>query len=198
MAPSGQPVSRLVAQKVRRLPKGRPFSIRLFATLGSANAVYKAFAQLVNRGELVRAYPGIYMRPKRVQYVGWVFPSQKATVDLIAKQSRHTLQMHGANAVRRFGLSTQMPMVDIYYTSGASRKIRHGKSETWLVHAPPVAIQHPGTKVGMALSAMFYLGKDGWDTSCAAVIKKALSPDELATLMACRMPKWMRAVLETA
>lgn len=198
MAPSVQPVSRLVAQQVRRLPKGRPFSIRRFAALGSGNAVYKAFAQLVSRGELVRAYPGIYMRPKRVQYVGWIVPSQKETVDLIAKQSRHALQIHGANAVRRFGLSTQMPMVEIYYTSGASRKIRLGKSETWLVHAPPMALQYPGTKVGMAVSAMFYLGKAGWDTSCASVIKQALSSQELATLMTCKMPKWMRAVLEAS
>jgi len=30
-----------------------------------------------------------------------------------------------------------------------------------------------------------------------AVIKKALSPEDLSKIVACRMPKWMRAALET-
>ncbi|MCS7660837.1 hypothetical protein N0003_29135, partial [Pseudomonas aeruginosa] len=52
-------------------------------------------------------------------------------------------------------------------------------------------------RVGVAISALFYLGKGGTTPEHVAVIKKALSPEDLSKLVACRMPKWMRAALET-
>ena len=116
-------------------------------------------------------------------------------VSLIARQSRQALQIHGANAVRRFGLSTQMPLISIYYTSGSSRSLFIGKAEVRLVHAAPMVMQQAGTEVGMAISALFYLGKDGTTPDCVAAIKKALRPEDLTTLIACKMPKWMRMAL---
>lgn len=51
------------------------------------------------------------MRPKSSRYVARVRPNAWEVVSLIARQSRQALQIHGANAVRRFGLSTQMPLI---------------------------------------------------------------------------------------
>ena len=192
------PVSHLVAQRLKHLRKGRPFSIRCLAELGSSSAISKAVAQLVRRGELERVYRGIYMRPKYSQYTGRVRRSGPwDLVHLIARQNRWALQIHGADAVRRFGLSTQMPVIPIYYTSGSSRSLFVGKAEIRLVHAAPMLMQHAGTRVGVAISALFYLGKGGTTPEHVAVIKKALSPEDLSKLVACRMPKWMRAALET-
>ncbi|WOI75553.1 DUF6088 family protein [Pseudomonas aeruginosa] len=195
---SEQSVSHLVTQRVKRLPRGRPFSIRCLAELGSSSAISKAVAQLVLRGELVRVYRGIYMRPKTSQYTGRVRrPGPWDLLSLIARQSRWRLQIHGADAVRRFGLSTQIPVIPIYYTSGPSRSLFIEKAEIRLVHAAPMVMQCAGTKVGMTISALFYLGKGGTTPECVAVIKKALSPEDLSKIVACRMPKWMRAALET-
>jgi hypothetical protein len=117
-------------------------------------------------------------------------------ISLIARQKRLSLQIHGANAVRKFGLSTQMPLIPIYYTNGASRSVFIGKAEVRLIHAAPMVMQHAGTEVGMAISALFYLGKDGATPECLAAIRKELRPDDLVKLMACKMPKWMRMALE--
>jgi hypothetical protein len=190
------PVSQLVKKRVKRLRKGRPFSIRDFAKLGTSTAISKAVAQLVRCGELERVCRGIYMRPKYSQFIGRaVRPGPLDLVNLIAKQNRWTLQTHGADAVRRFGLSTQMPVIPIYYTSGPSRSISVGKADIRLVHAAPMVMQGAGTKVGMAISALLYLGKGGITQEDVAVVKKALSPEEMNKLLACRMPKWMRMAL---
>lgn len=189
-------VSTRIAQRVKHLPKGQPFSIRRFAELGTRGAVSKAIARLVNRGELERVYRGIYMRPKSSRYVARVRPSAWEVVNLIARQNRQVLQIHGANAVRKFGLSTQMPLISIYYTSGTSRSIFMGKAEVRLIHAAPMVMQHAGSEVGMAISALFYLGNDGSTPECITAIKKALKPEDLSTLRACKMPKWMRRALE--
>ena len=193
---SEPPVSQLVMQRVKRLRKGRPFSIRDFAELGTSTAISKAVAQLVRRGELERVCRGIYMRPKYSQCTGRaVRPGPLDLVNLIAKQNRWTLQIHGADAVRRFGLSTQMPVIPIYYPSGPSRSIYVGKAEIRLMHAAPMVMQRAGGRVGMAISALFYLGKGGTTPENVAVVKKALSPEEMKKLWACRMPKWMRIAL---
>lgn len=189
-------VSTRIAQRVKRLPKGQPFCISRFAELGTRGAVSKAVARLVGRGELERVHRGVYMRPKSSRYVARVRPSALDVVRLIARQNRQALQIHGANAVRQFGLSTQMPLIPIYYTSGSSRSLFLGKAEVRLIHAEPMVMQHAGTEVGMAISALFYLGKDGSTPECIAALKKALRPENLTTLMACKMPKWMRIALE--
>ncbi|WP_238474348.1 DUF6088 family protein [Pseudomonas cavernae] len=189
-------VSTRIAQRVKHLPKGQPFSIRRFAELGARGAVSKAIALLVNRGELERVYRGIYMRPKSSRYVARVRPNAWEVVSVIARQNRQALQIHGANAVRRFGLSTQMPLIPIYCTSGPSRSVFIGKGEVRLVHAAPMVMQHAGSEVGTAISALFYLGKNGSTPECIAAVKKALRPEDLTTLMACKMPKWMRKALE--
>lgn len=141
-------VSSRIAQRVRRMPKGRPFSIRRLAELGTSGAVSKAIARLVSQGELERVHRGIYMRPKSSRYVPWAPPSIWEVVSEIAKQNRQTLQMHGANAIRKFGLSTQMPLIPIYYTSGSSRSLFIGKAEVRLVHAAPMSCSMPEPKLG--------------------------------------------------
>ncbi|MDH1238624.1 MULTISPECIES: DUF6088 family protein [Stutzerimonas] len=189
-------VTARVAQRVKLTPKGQPFSIRRFAEFGTRSAVSKAINRLVNRGELERVYRGIYMRPKPGQYTAWVRPNVWQVTNLIASQNHQVLQLHGADAVRLFGLSTQMPLIPIYYTSGPSRSIFIGKAEIRLVHAPPMVMQHCGTEVGTAISALFYLGKDNSTPECIVTIKKALRPEDLAKLMTSKMPKWMRVALE--
>lgn len=189
-------VSHLVIQRVKRLRKGRPFSVRCLADLGSSSAVSKAVTQMVRRGELERVYRGIYMRPKYSQHTGRdCRPGPWDLMNLIARQSRWKLQIHGADAVRRFGLSTQMPVVPIYYTSGPGQSLFVGKAEIRLVHAAPMVMQHAGTKVGMAISALYYLGKGGVTRECIDAIRGGLSPEELTALLRCKLPRWTRAAL---
>lgn len=167
-----QSVSARIAQRVKRLPKGQPFDLSRFTEFGTKNAVSKAIARLVNRGELERVYRGIYMRPKSGRYVAKARPNPWKLLSLIARQKRLSLQIHGANAVRKFGLSTQMPLIPIYYTNGASRSVFIGKAEIRLVHAAPMVMQHAGTEVGVAISALYYLGKGGSTPKCITSIKK--------------------------
>nr|WP_224742946.1 DUF6088 family protein [Stutzerimonas kunmingensis] len=100
-------------------------------------------------------------------------------------------------AVRRLGLSTQMQVVPVYYTSGRTREIKAGNAVVRLNHVSSDRLQHAGNKVGLALTALYYLGKDGACPHALSKIADTLSPDELTTLLACSMPKWMRAALAT-
>ena len=92
--------------------KGQPFSRAVFAQVGSRAAVDKALSKLVRSGLLERVARGIYMRPKLSAYTGrWVRPSPLSIMSVITKANGETIQIHGAEAVRRLGLSTQMQVV---------------------------------------------------------------------------------------
>lgn len=136
------------------------------------------------------------MRPKSGLYVARTRPNPWKLLSLITRQKRLSLQIHGANAVRRFGLSTQMPLIPIYYSNGASRSVFIGTAEVRLIHAAPMVMQHAGTEVGAAISALVYLGKGGSSPEFITAIKKGLSPEDLVKLLACKLPKWMRTALE--
>ena len=81
------------------------------------------------------------------------------------------------------------------YTSGSSREIRIGALTIRLQHVPPEKLQHAGTKVGLALVALFYLGRKGVSPASVAKIKSQLTPAELKQLAACKMPAWMSKAL---
>ena len=88
-----------------------------------------------------------------------------------------------------------MQVLPTFYTSGSTREIRIGNAVVRLRHASRQRLQHAGTRIGMALTAFLYLGKNGVTEQVARKITNSLSDDELNKLMECKMPKWMRSAL---
>lgn len=192
---TGVSVTQAISRRVMRRQKGKLFLSTVFTQEGSRAAVNNALCRLVKSGVLERVFRGVYMRPKQIEFVGAVRPCAVTVMKVITKARGETVQTHGAEAVRRFGLSTQMQVVPTYYTSGPTREIRVGKGRVRLRHVAPERLQHAGTKVGLALSALHYLGKNGVDLEVLSKISSELNTEELNKLLSCKLPKWMRAFL---
>jgi RNA-binding protein YhbY len=189
-------VAAAIWNRIKNMQKGKPFSRTVFARVGSPASIDKALSRLVQAGQLERVVRGVYMRPKYNQYVGRnVRPSPTSVMHVIAKSNGETIQIHGAEAVRRLGLSTQMQMLPTYYTSGSTRELKVGNAVVRLQHVSRDRLQHAGTNVGMALTALYYIGKEGLSAKVVSKITNALSHDERIKLLACRMPEWMRSTL---
>ena len=189
-------VAQAIFNRIKRMPKGRPFAGSMFAQVGSRASVDKALSRLVQSGTLERVTRGVYMRPKMSKYTGRVVrPSPLAVMEVITKANGETIQIHGAEAVRRLELSTQMQVVPTFYTSGSTREIKVGNAVVRLKHVSRDRLQHAGTNVGMALTALHYIGKKGLSPQVVSKITNALSSEELLKLRACRMPEWMRSAL---
>jgi hypothetical protein len=188
-------VAKSVAKRIQRTPKGRPFLGSYLTQFGNRALVNKAFSRLVKAGILERVVRGVYMRPKESKYAGRVRASAMTVMRLITKANGETVQIHGAEAVRLMGLSTQMQVSPTYYTSGSTRQIHVGNTTIRLQHASKDRFQHANSKVGVALTALHYVGKEALSVEVASHIQQALSADEFKTLQACRMPGWMRTAL---
>jgi len=93
---------------LQKLPRGKPFTNARFLKYGSRGTVNRALARWVASGEIMRATRGVYARLEKSRFVGDVPPAVSDVVQLVAKNNRETLQVHGTEAALRFRLSTQM------------------------------------------------------------------------------------------
>ncbi|MBD8707180.1 type IV toxin-antitoxin system AbiEi family antitoxin domain-containing protein [Pseudomonas sp. CFBP 13711] len=187
-------VAESISNRIKHMPKGKPFAGAVFAQAGSRASVDKALSRMVLSGSLERVARGVYMRPKQSEYTGKkVRANPIAVMQAVAKARGETIQVHGVEAARRLGLSTQMQVLPTYYTSGSTREIKIGNAVVRLRHASRQRLQQAGTQVGIALTAVLYIGKEGLTQHAISKIASSLSAEEFNKFMACKMPEWMRS-----
>ena len=188
-----------VRSGVRKLPKGRPFTSACFLKHGTRGAIDRTLSRLVGEGEIQRLARGVFVRSRTNRFVGTVISDVLEVLQTIARNNGETIQVHGAEAARRLGLSTQVPMAPVFHTSASSRTIRIGSISVRMVHTSNRRrLQFPGEPTGIALSALWYLGKNNVTPETVATIRAALGQAEFEKLRSAEMPAWMAKALDTA
>lgn len=181
---------------IRRLSRGRPFTTSRFAAHGSRAAVDRALSRIVQEGEIVRLSRGVFVRPRTNRFVGVVLPGVTEIVRTIAKHNGETVQVHGAEAARRFGLSTQAPITPVFHTSASSRSLRIGNTTVRLIHTSNRRrLQFAGEPAGLAIAALWYLGSENTTPETVAQIESAIGPEEFGKLRSANLPAWMTNML---
>lgn len=184
----------LIRQKIGECPAGYPFTPAAFLSMASRSTVDKTLTRMVRAGQLVRPSRGVFVRPEMSRF--GALPPEPFEV-AVAKAHGTPVQVHGAEAARRFGLSTQVPVRPIFYTTGRSRTFFVGSTEVRLQHISPRKLVAPGTKVGLAVSALWYLGKAQVDREVLDAVYSKLTEQEWQELKAKapQMPSWMADAL---
>lgn len=189
--------TKAIRTDLRKLPKGKPFTNSCFLKHGSRGAVDRSLSRLVAEGKVKRLARGVFVRPEKSRLVGDVMPDVSEVVKLIARHNQETIQVHGAEAARRFKLTTQMPLVPVFYTSASSRSIRIGNVTVKMIHTSNWRrLQFAGKKTGLALSALWYLGKDHVNAEAVSRIRSGLSAEEFEQLRSADLPAWLAAALD--
>lgn len=188
--------AKAIRTDLRKLPKGTLFTNSRFLKYGTRSTVSRTLSRLVAEGEVKRLARGVFVRPKKNRFVGDVMPEISEIVKIIARDNHETIQVHGAEAARRFKLSIQVPVVPVYYTNASSRLIKIGNITVKMVHTSSQRrLQFAGEKTGLALSALWYVGKDNVNAEAVSKIKSGLSAEEFETLRSADMPAWLEAAL---
>jgi hypothetical protein len=189
-------IAETIRNRVLRVRRGEPFTNTRFLKLGSRASVDKTMSRLVEEGVIQRIARGVFVRPKKSRFIGSVMPDVAKVVEVMARDHGETIQVHGAEAARRFKLSTQVPTTPVFYTSGPSRELKVGNLTVKLLHASHRKLYLAGKRPGLALSALWYLGKDNVNASVVGAIRAGLSAEEFETLKRTDMPGWMAGALE--
>ena len=183
-----------IKQKVKHLRKGQPFGVEAFADCGSSTAVRKSLSRLVKRGELVRPAQGVYARPKPNRFFGYALPAVNEVARVVAERNGETLEVHGAEAARQLGLSTQSPIKLAFYTSGSTRQLKVGATEVHFEHLKPAYLKYAGTPTGKAIAAFLHLGHDGVTPNEVVEVYRRLPAEDQSRFEQAvpTLPKWLR------
>ena len=186
-----------IRNRINEIGIGEPFTSAQFNALGTRASIDQTLSRLVKQREIARISRGVFVRPKRSRYVGEVMPEPSKVAQAIATAHGETIQVHGAEAARRLGLTTQMPLQAVFYTSGPSRELKLGNLPLILKHVARRKLALSGRPSGLALSALWYLGKKQVSTSTIKAIREKLTSQAFEEFKAetPSMPAWMANTL---
>lgn len=173
------------------LPEGTPVSAKSLLHLGNRAAVDQALSRLAERGQLIRADRGVYLRPVTSRF-GTRSPSVEQAVEALASQRGEVIVSSGAAAANTLGLTTQVPVRSVYLTSGRTRKMNLGKQVVELRHAPRWQLALAHRPAGEAVRALAWLGPEKAEAALKA-LKRKLPQTTFNELVAAapQLPSWL-------
>lgn len=187
----------LIRQRIKTIPLGEPFTPAIFLECGTRASVDQTLSRLVRAGSIERLTRGVFVRPEVSRFVGDVMPEPMKVAEAVAKTTGAVVQVHGAEAARRLELTTQVPTQPVFVTSGPSKRICVGKMEIRLQHVSQRKLALAGRPAGLALAAMWYLGKEEVTPALVEKIRRKLGSSEFEVLKSATgsMPAWMSDAL---
>lgn len=188
-------ITETILSVARSLPEGGLLSPKEFLHLGSRAAVDQALARLAREGQLLRVGRGAYALPVQGRF-GSRSPSTESVVQAIESVSGEMIVPNGAAEANALGLTTQVPIREMFITSGRSRTLQLGSRKVELKHGNRLQLLFGKRPAGMAIRAVTWLGPH---EGAAALedLRSKLQGTEWDAISAARsaMPSWLaRAV----
>lgn len=180
-----------VMSHVGRAPEGVPVAAKELLHLGTRAAVDQTLSRLVGRGRLLRVGRGLYVRPIEGRF-GVRAPEPAKVVQALIKQRGESVVPHGAAAANELGLTTQVPVREVYLTSGPTRNLKLGTQIVELRHAPAWQLALPGRPAGAVIRALAWMGPEQAGNAIETVRGKLTDSEREAALELRRMlPAWL-------
>ena len=173
------------------LPEGTHIAAKSLLHLGNRAAVDQALSRLTERGQLIRACRGVYLRPITSRF-GTRAPSVEQAIEALANQRGEVIVPSGAAAANTLGLTTQVPVRSVYLTSGRSRTMSLGEQVVELRHAPRWQLALADKPAGEAVRALAWLGPERAEAALRTLKRKlpAAAFGELVAV-APQLPTWL-------
>jgi predicted transcriptional regulator of viral defense system len=186
-----------ILRRIRAKHRGSVFTPREFAHLGTRAAVDQALSRLQRSGRIRRLTRGVYEFPKIHPRIGVLSPSPEGVAKAMAERTGSRITISGAKAANLLGLSTQVPMQNVFWTEGPSRTIRIGNQTVSLKHVAPSKMIGAGTEAGIVIQAVRSLGEKGvHEIPVHTLAKRLPGPVKRAVKrLTPTAPAWSHAVL---
>jgi hypothetical protein len=186
-----------ILRRIRAKHRGSVFTPRQFAHLGTRAAVDQALSRLQRSGRIRRLTQGVYEFPKIHPRIGVLSPSPEGVAKAMAERTGSRITISGAKAANLLGLSTQVPMQNVFWTEGPSRTIRIGNQTVSLKHVAPSKMIGAGTEAGIVIQAVRSLGEKGvHEIPVHTLAKRLPGPVKRAVKrLTPTAPAWSQAVL---
>ncbi|MBV8752955.1 MAG: hypothetical protein JO328_08855 [Hyphomicrobiales bacterium] len=191
-------VAEEILKEVEKLPEGAVIRAKEFLHLGTRDAVDQAIKRLKDRNELMRIYPGAYVRPIKTRF-GYRAPAPEKVVEGIAATTAETIVAHGAAAANSLGLTTQVPIKLVYLTSGRTRTFKLGAQVVELKRSSQWKLLPSHRAAGEAVRALDWIGERR-AAQALTTLKQTLPESTIQDLIRLRpaLPAWMSKSISQA
>ena len=168
-----------------------------FRELNSETGVRSALMRLVKAGKLDRLAQGIYYSPKTDPLVGRVYPSMDEIAQKVAARDKATIRPTGITALNRLGLSTQVPLKQVFLTNGTPRVLHIGKNTLRFKLASPRNLSYKGKISGLVILALGELGNKNIPDEMLPRITELLHKEDKQILKydLANAPRWIATLL---
>ena len=180
------------------LPEGGVLSPKEFLHMASRAAVDQALKRLTLDGKLVRVGRGMYAAPIAGRF-GPRPPASGKVVQALASKTGQAIAAHGAAAANALGLTTQVPVNEVFVSSGRSMNLQFGARVVRVVRVPSWQLALGTGSAGDAVRALSWMGPAQASASVIK-IKNTLPQAQWAqiTAMRAQLPTWMAKALGQA
>jgi len=170
--------------RISIIPEGVVFVASDFSDIAGVRTIRELIRRMVDKGDVVRVMPGVYMRPKISKLLKESVPASPEDVAYaIARMNNWTIAPSGNTALNKLGLSTQVPVVWSYVSDGpysekqvdgATIKFKHIANRN-ITSMSPIAL--------LVVQALKAIGKDNVDNAILGKISKWLNDKDLALVL---------------
>jgi hypothetical protein len=192
------PLIESILSSSKAKPEGSVLSPKEFLGKNTRAAVDQAFTRLTKAGKLIRVERGAYVAPV-VGRFGSRPPSPEAVIQSIAVKKGEEVSPNGAVAANALGLTTQVPVEEVFFTSGRNRTMKLGKRTIRFRHAPRWQLSLGNRPAGMAVRALAWIGQ-AHGQEALVKIRQKISKEEWKVMVASRasFPEWIARLLGEA
>jgi hypothetical protein len=188
-------LTKTILSRAAGLAKGTPLSNEMFLDIGSRAGINQSLLQCVRKHELLRVARGIYVLPV-VSRFGSSAPSAHLFIEKFSKQRGEVIVPSGATSASALGLTTQVPVQIVFWTSGRSRELNLGKLALRLSHVPPWQLALATEPAGEIVRVLAWAGRQSVHTVLKHLEEKVPRSELLkVALQIPRFPGWLASAL---
>jgi hypothetical protein len=191
-------LAKAIAAELAKMPEGTPVTAAAFLHLADRATVSRTLCALTKSGEVFRVSRGVYVATI-ISRFGRQGPGVHLFIEQLAKQSGDAIAPFGATCANALGLTTQVPMHVVYWTSGRTRSYKMGKLVIQLQHVPNWQLVLWNEPEGELVRALAWAGP----TEVSKVLRQLTEkvPVEAIHVLqkhASAFPVWIREALQEA
>lgn len=188
------------AEVIRRwidsLPEGALIRSQDLEHLLNRTQASRELIRLAKAGRLMRVARGMYVAVMASRF-GPVPPPVDKVVQALAQVTGRAIVRHGAAAANALGLTTQVPVRQIYLTDGRAQTLALGKQVIEIRHVPAWMLVLGDSLAGDVIRAIEWLGPDLADQAIAKLVGRIGQDDWNAVLDArTQLPSWMVVAIQ--
>lgn len=174
-----------IKKRIAEAEIGSVFVLSDFSDIAETDAVRKAITRIESDKVLVRVMRGVYYKPEYNALLDeFVAPSPDAVAHALARNYGWTIVPCGDTALNLLGLSTQVPSQWVYVSDGAYKEYSFGNTTLKFKRTTNKEISKVSYKTALTIQALKALGKDNVTDAVISRLKKALTRQEKANMLA--------------